>query len=130
MADDDRTIRDCGTGDPDRLQRLWSPHRMTYITADPPPSEEVTDAGSDGSGSKASSHPFLDIPMMSDEEGLIVARGKTVYAVMTCHIISGQCILRWAVAAEYFQITGESRKHVNRPCVLHTVGAVHCGTGA
>ncbi|MAU81901.1 MULTISPECIES: HIT family protein [Gordonia] len=73
MADDDRTIRDCGTGDPDRLQRLWSPHRMTYITADPPPSE------------KATGHPFLDIPTMSDEEGLIVARGEAVYAVLNLY---------------------------------------------
>lgn len=58
---------------------------MTYITADPPPSEKATDAGSEASGSTASSHPFLDIPMMSDEEGLIVARGKTVYAVLNLY---------------------------------------------
>ncbi|RPA19626.1 HIT domain-containing protein [Gordonia sp. OPL2] len=70
---DPAEIRDCGTGDPDRLQRLWSPHRMTYITADPPPS------------SKSTGHPFLDIPLMSDEDGLIVARGKSVYAVLNLY---------------------------------------------
>ncbi|MGV9711123.1 HIT family protein [Gordonia sp. NPDC003424] len=73
MADDDRVIRDCGTGDADRLQRLWTPHRMTYITADPPPSEKTT------------GHPFLDIPEMSDEDGLIIARGETVYAVLNLY---------------------------------------------
>ncbi|MEP9392634.1 HIT domain-containing protein [Gordonia sp. VNQ95] len=76
MADDagepGSTIRDCGTGDPDRLQRLWSPHRMTYITADPP---STTSTG----------HPFLDIPTMSDEDGLIVARGEHVYAVLNLY---------------------------------------------
>lgn len=67
-------IRDCGTGDADRLQRLWSPHRMTYITADPPPTSE-----------KSTGHPFLDIPRMSDEDGLIIARGEAVYAVLNLY---------------------------------------------
>ncbi|GED97855.1 HIT family protein [Gordonia crocea] len=53
----------------DQLQRLWSPHRMSYITAAPRPAD-------------ATGHPFLDIPKLSDEDGLIVARGETVYAVL------------------------------------------------
>ncbi len=73
VPDPDRAIRDCGTGVPDRLQRLWSPHRMSYITADPPPAQNST------------GHPFLDIPMMSDEDGLIVARGNAVYAVLNLY---------------------------------------------
>ena len=64
-------IRDEGVGVADRLQRLWSPHRMTYI-ADPQPAEKT-------------GHPFLDIPTMSDEDGLIVARGDTVYAVLNLY---------------------------------------------
>ncbi|MYR05760.1 HIT domain-containing protein [Gordonia sp. SID5947] len=72
-TDGDREIRDCGTGDPDRLQRLWSPHRMTYITSDPPPAAAST------------GHPFLDIPLMSDEDGLMVARGAAVYAVLNLY---------------------------------------------
>ncbi|MDT5112564.1 MAG: adenylyltransferase, partial [Mycobacterium sp.] len=28
---DDQTIIDHGAGDADHLQRLWTPHRMTYI---------------------------------------------------------------------------------------------------
>lgn len=55
---------------------------MTYITADPPPSSQTADAGS---GSTKSGHPFLDIPLMSDEDGLIVARGETVYAVLNLY---------------------------------------------
>ncbi|MFE0747312.1 HIT family protein [Gordonia sp. NPDC058843] len=64
-------IRDEGVGVGDRLQRLWSPHRMTYI-ADPQPAEKT-------------GHPFLDIPTMSDEDGLIVARGEAVYAVLNLY---------------------------------------------
>ena len=46
---------------------------MTYITSDPPPSKA------------SSGHPFLDIPTMSDEDGLIVARGDSVYAVLNLY---------------------------------------------
>ena len=56
----------------DHLQRLWSPHRMSYITAEPRPAD-------------ATGHPFLDIPRGSDEDGLIIARGETVYAVLNLY---------------------------------------------
>jgi ATP adenylyltransferase len=71
--DDDRTIVDHGIGDGDRLQRLWTPHRMHYIT------------GTIKTGSAASSEPFTDIPTMSDEDGLVVARGELVYAVLNLY---------------------------------------------
>lgn len=63
--------------DPDRLQRLWTPHRMSYITAAAP--QKPVDGG------ELSGHPFLDIPRMSDEDGLIVARGEAVYAVLNLY---------------------------------------------
>ena len=63
--------------DPDRLQRLWTPHRMSYITAAAP--KKPVDGG------ELSGHPFLDIPRMSDEDGLIVARGASVYAVLNLY---------------------------------------------
>lgn len=63
--------------DPDHLQRLWTPHRMSYITADAP--KRASDGG------ELSGHPFLDIPRMSDEDGLVVARGETVYAVLNLY---------------------------------------------
>ncbi|GAA1480636.1 HIT domain-containing protein [Gordonia sinesedis] len=71
-ADADRDLTDWGIGPSDRLQRLWTPHRMNYITAEPP-------------AVKSSGHPFLDIPTMSDEDGLIIARGDTVYAVLNLY---------------------------------------------
>ena len=72
MPDKDAAIVDTGFGDPDRLQRLWTPHRMSYITEAP------------GATSK-SSEPFSDIPKMTDEDGLVVARGEQVYAVLNLY---------------------------------------------
>ncbi|MFT4199532.1 HIT family protein [Gordonia sp. (in: high G+C Gram-positive bacteria)] len=61
----------------DGLQRLWTPYRMSYITAEQP---RVASDGGELTG-----HPFLDIPRMSDEDGLVVARGETVYAVLNLY---------------------------------------------
>ena len=73
-VDPERTITDRGVGDPDHLQRLWTPHRMNYIA------EATTDGVS-----ASSSEPFTDIPTMSDEDGLVVARGELVYAVLNLY---------------------------------------------
>ncbi len=71
---DDRTIVDHGVGEPDHLQRLWTPHRMTYIAEAPMKG-----------GSAASERPFTDIPTLSDEDGLVVARGELVYVVLNLY---------------------------------------------
>ncbi len=70
---DDQTFVDRGVGEPDHLQRLWTPHRMIYIA------EAVK------GGSAASEQPFTDIPSLSDEDGLIVARGELVYIVLNLY---------------------------------------------
>ena len=57
------TFVDTGAGDPDRLERLWAPYRMAYIA-------------------KRSEDPFVAAPQGSDEDGLIIARGKSVYALL------------------------------------------------
>ena len=58
-----------GVGTPDGFRRLWTPHRLAYIK----------EAGSDDRC------PFCRIPDLPDEEGLVVARGKTVYTVLNLH---------------------------------------------
>lgn len=55
-------------GVPDQFQRLWTPHRMAYIKAGPEPLRDVC--------------PFCAAPGKSDEEGLIVARGRTAYVLL------------------------------------------------
>jgi ATP adenylyltransferase len=71
---DDGTIVDHGVGEPDHLQRLWTPHRMTYIAEAPMKG-----------GSAASTQPFTDIPSLPDEDGLVVARGELVYVVLNLY---------------------------------------------
>ena len=63
-----------GVGVPDRLQRLWAPHRLAYITGD-----EGTGRTEDGGC------PFCRIPTLDDRDGLVLARGATVYAVLNLH---------------------------------------------
>lgn len=74
---DDKTIIDHGAGEPDHLQRLWTPHRMNYIAEAP--------VKRSGGGSAKSAEPFTDIPTMTDEDGLVVARGDLVYAVLNLY---------------------------------------------
>jgi ATP adenylyltransferase len=66
-----------GPGKPDHLQRLWTPYRMSYIVGAVVPQEAA--------GSAGSKQPFTDIPNLADEEGLVVARGELVYAVLNLY---------------------------------------------
>jgi ATP adenylyltransferase len=72
--DRDDTILDSGVGEGDHLQRLWTPYRMTYLAEAPMKRD----------GGKAE-EPFTDIPQLPDEEGLVVARGELVYAVLNLY---------------------------------------------
>lgn len=56
-------------GEPDGLERLWTPHRMAYVSgADAP-------AGC----------PFCLAPGLPEEQSLVVARGEVVYAVLNLY---------------------------------------------
>jgi ATP adenylyltransferase len=65
-------------GEPDGFGRLWTPHRLAYIQGGPgsgkPPHDEA--------GAEC---PFCRAPKLSDEDGLIVARGQLVYAVLNLY---------------------------------------------
>ena len=58
----DGQFSDTGVGISDRLERLWAPYRMNYIVNRVP-------------GAKKE-NPFTQIPLLDDEEGLIVAHRK------------------------------------------------------
>jgi ATP adenylyltransferase len=70
----DDTILDRGVGEQDHLQRLWTPYRMTYLAEAP----MKRDSGK-------TEQPFTDIPHLADEDGLVVARGELVYAVLNLY---------------------------------------------
>ena len=63
-----------GAGMPDSWQRLWAPHRMSYLEGENRPltSNEIE-------------CPFCRIAALDDAEALIVARGKEAYVVMNLY---------------------------------------------
>jgi ATP adenylyltransferase len=63
---------------PDGFQRLWMPHRLAYIKGEGKPA----DAG-------PTDCPFCNLPTLTDEEALIVARGTLVYAVLNLYPYNG-----------------------------------------
>lgn len=63
-----------GVGAADAFQRLWTPHRLAYI---------ARGIASDSAVEPVC--PFCAIPGMGDREGLIVARGAQVFAVLNLY---------------------------------------------
>ncbi len=66
---------DAFPGESDSFGRLWTPHRMVYIKGENKPTHD--EAGDDC--------PFCAAPGRSDDDGLIVARGEHVYAVLNLY---------------------------------------------
>lgn len=56
---------------PDAFQRLWTPHRLVYIQHGQQPSEDKC--------------PFCIGPTLTDQESLIVFRGKTAYVLLNLY---------------------------------------------
>ena len=62
-------------GVPDDTERLWTPHRMAYIGGENKPVDPH-----DGEQC-----PFCAGPRRSDEDALIVHRGRTAYAILNLY---------------------------------------------
>jgi ATP adenylyltransferase len=58
-----------GVGEPDGLERLWTPHRMNYVSG----------------VAKSEECPFCRAPKHPDAEHHVVARGETVYALLNLY---------------------------------------------
>src|SRR6266545_2451601 len=63
-----------GAGEPDGLERLWTPHRMVYIRGQDKPTDD-----------SVGECPFCRVPTLDDSEGLVVHRGETAYAVLNLY---------------------------------------------
>ncbi len=64
-----------GIGEPDRLERLWTPYRMAYIRGESKPADD-----SEGEC------PFCRIPTLDDDARyLVVRRGVTAYVVLNLY---------------------------------------------
>lgn len=73
---------DSGLGTPDKIERLWAPYRMSYITEEAAPVEEPETSANACTKSR---DPFLYLPKCSDEEGLIVARGELCFVCLNLY---------------------------------------------
>jgi ATP adenylyltransferase len=87
-----------GPGVPDDVERLWMPHRMAYIKGENKP--ESAEAGE---------CPFCRVPTLDDVEGLVVERGKLVYAVLNLYPYSPGHLLicPYRHVADYTDLTVE-----------------------
>ncbi len=63
-------------GEADSFDRIWTPHRLAYIHGENKPTGDPNDP---------TVCPFCVIPTKSDVDGLIVARGTSVYAVLNLY---------------------------------------------
>lgn len=88
-----------GVGTPDALQRLWTPHRMAYIKGENKPGDDDAERGC----------PFCHIIEMDDAEGLVVARGTAVYAVLNLYPYNPGhlMLLPYRHVADYTELTRE-----------------------
>jgi ATP adenylyltransferase len=69
------TARQDGIGEPDALERLWTPYRMAYIRGESKPADD-----------SAGECPFCRIPRENDDERLLVVRrGETAYVVLNLY---------------------------------------------
>ena len=74
---------DTGAGEPNKLERLWAPYRMSYIAENPDPVENNTE---NGEVAEPSDHdPFVKIPQGDDEAGLIIARGTFCFVCLNLY---------------------------------------------
>ena len=67
-------LRQDGVGEPDALDRLWTPYRMAYIRGENKPDD-----------SSAGQCPFCRIPTLPDAGGLVVHRGELAYVVLNLY---------------------------------------------
>jgi ATP adenylyltransferase len=86
-----------GAGVPDAFERLWTPHRMAYIKGAGKPTGPGPHEGC----------PFCIAPTLSDEDGLIVARGELVYAIMNLYPYNSGHVLicPYRHLADYTELT-------------------------
>jgi ATP adenylyltransferase len=91
-------VEQAGVGVPDGWQRLWMPERLAYILG-----EGKTDAC-----------PFCTIPTLSDEDGLILNRGVTSYAVLNLYPYNAGhlMVVPYRHVADYTDLTVEETAEV------------------
>ncbi|SHF52757.1 ATP adenylyltransferase [Jatrophihabitans endophyticus] len=93
-------------GEPDSFGRLWTPHRMAYIQGENKPAHD--EAGDEC--------PFCAAPGRSDEDGLVVARGEHVYAVLNLYPYNSGHLMAvpYRHVADYPELTADETVELAR----------------
>ena len=107
-------------GVPDAFGRLWTPHRMAYIKGESRPSGPGADEDC----------PFDRAPRLSDEDGLIVARGSLVYVVLNRYPYNAGHLLvvPYRHVADYTDLTVEETAEF-ASCTQHAIRALRQASG-
>ncbi|WP_323791733.1 HIT domain-containing protein [Nocardioides sp.] len=99
----DETLHQDGAGGDDRLDRLWTPHRMAYIRGESKPAD-----------ASSGQCPFCRIPTLDDEPGLVVRRGRLSFAVLNLYPYSPGHLLvcPYRHLADYTETTDEEAAEI------------------
>ncbi len=110
-----------GPGDADGFERLWTPHRMAYLRGENKP----------GGRDARDQCPFCRVPSLPDEEGLVVARGQTVFTVLNLYpYTSGHLMIcPYRHVADYTEL-GELETAELAENTKHAVRALRHASGA
>jgi ATP adenylyltransferase len=92
-----------GAGEPDGLDRLWTPHRMAYIRGENKPVDATS-----------GECPFCRIPSLDDAAGLVVRRGEIAYAVLNLYPYSPGHLMvcPYRHIADYTETTSEEAEEM------------------
>ena len=109
-----------GAGMPDGWNRLWAPHRISYLAGEnrPLPDNDVP-------------CPFCRIPTLEDAEGLIVARGEHAYVVMNLYPYNAGHVLvcTYRHVADLTDLTTDERNELLE-LTAHTMKVIRHVSGA
>ena len=111
-----------GVGEPDGLERLWTPYRMAYIRGENKPAD-----------ASAEECPFCRIPSLDDETGLVVRRGETSYVLLNLYPYAAGHLMvcPYRHVADYTEVTDEESAEVAAltRAAIRTVRAVSHAEG-
>ena len=103
-------------GEPDGLQRLWTPHRFVYVGGEDKPAD-----------SSEQSCPFCSAPERSDEDGLIVARGEHAFVILNLYPYNPGHVLvcPYRHVADYTDLTAEETVEIAQMSQKMMLSLIH-----
>ncbi|WP_019815908.1 HIT family protein [Saccharomonospora saliphila] len=109
-----------GVGVTDQLQRLWTPHRLAYIKGENKASDD-----------EPGGCPFCRLVDLDDDEALILARGRAVYAVLNLYPYNPGhlMVVPYRHVADYTELT-EAETAETATFTQHAMAVIRSVSGA